>query len=130
MIKKLTKHRQFILEELRSRNDHPTAKQIFETIKFKSYKLSFATVYNTLEYLSKINLVKKVDFCADSIHYDPDLSDHSHTICNLCNEIDSFPSPKKEIFVLDYFYVETININARGVCKKCSNKNSIPNGKN
>ena len=99
-------------------------------MKNRSYKLSFATVYNTLEYLCNINLIKKVDFCSESIHYDADLTDHSHTICNLCNEIDSFPTPEKAIFKFDEFYVETIHINARGVCKKCSRENSIPNGKN
>lgn len=130
MIKKLTRHRENILNEIRSRNDHPTAKELFNSLKSKTYKLSFATVYNTLEYLCKINLVKKVDFCSDSIHYDSDLSEHSHTICNICNMIDSFPTPSRENFAFENFYIETIHINARGVCKKCSSEKSIQNGKN
>ena len=44
-MKSLTKHRKVILENLKNRYDHPTAKMVYDSARELTEKLSFATVY-------------------------------------------------------------------------------------
>jgi len=69
-MKKLTRHRKIILENMQSRKDHPTAKMVYDSIRSNVKSLSFATVYNSLEYLYNNGYIKKLDSFSDSAHYD------------------------------------------------------------
>ena len=60
-MKKLTRHRKIILENMQSRKDHPTAKMVYDSVRESVNSLSFATVYNSLEYLFNNGYIKKLD---------------------------------------------------------------------
>lgn len=119
-MKTLTKHRELILKNLRERRDHPTAKMVFESTKNLAKKISFATVYNSLEYLVKAGLVKKLNIDSESARYDAILEPHSHLICTECGKIMDIPALKlaNEIGNNEYdFDVKDITINVMGRCK-------------
>lgn len=82
-MKKLTLHRKIILENMQSRKDHPTAKMVYDSVRESVNSLSFATVYNSLEYLFNNGYIKKLDSFSESAHYDAILEKHSHLICKI-----------------------------------------------
>lgn len=125
-MKTLTKHRRLILEDLKARYDHPTAKMVFDSIQKQTDKISFATVYNSLEYLVERGLVRKLDIESGSCRYDARIEHHSHFICKSCEKIIDLPSieiknciPNSEGF---HFVKEDVSLTIRGICSECQNK--------
>lgn len=119
-MKTLTKHRELILDNLRKRRDHPTAKMVFDATKESIQKISFATVYNSLEYLVNAGYVKKLNIDSDSARFDGVLEPHSHLICSKCGKILDIPALKLagdgDFESMD-FHAEDVTINITGRCK-------------
>ncbi len=118
-MKTLTKHRELILKNLQERRDHPTAKMLFDGTKDSVKKISFATVYNSLEYLVGSGLVKKLNIDSESARYDAILEAHSHLICSDCGKILDIPALKLEgngDFSEYNFHAQEISINIVGKC--------------
>jgi Fur family transcriptional regulator, peroxide stress response regulator len=122
-MKKLTKYRSLILSDLTSRDDHPTAKMVFESLKQNSVTVSFATVYNTLEYLFVNKLIHKVEMYSDSYRYDAVLEAHSHTVCKECGLIRDIPLAHNRNESLEGFQADSMSTIFRGVCKNCNVEN-------
>ncbi|MGJ4733973.1 Fur family transcriptional regulator [Leptospira levettii] len=121
-MKALTKHRELILQDLKVRHDHPTAKMVFESVRDKADKISFATVYNSLEYLVGHKLVNKLNIESESVRYDAFLDDHSHLICHSCGTILDVPALKLDEST-DWkamgFVADHIDIVVSGTCSSC-----------
>ncbi|TGL17083.1 transcriptional repressor [Leptospira yanagawae] len=121
-MKALTRHRELILQDLRERHDHPTAKMVFESVRDKADKISFATVYNSLEYLVEHKMVNKLNIESESVRYDAFLDDHSHLICQSCGTILDVPALKLSE-TTDWnamgFVADHIDIVVGGTCSSC-----------
>ncbi|EKJ88642.1 Fur family transcriptional regulator [Leptospira meyeri] len=121
-MKALTKHRELIFNDLKERKDHPTAKMVFESVRGKADKISFATVYNSLEYLVEHKMVNKLNIESDSVRYDAFLDDHSHLLCSDCGKILDVP-PLKLSADTDWqglgFQVKHVDIVVSGICSSC-----------
>lgn len=124
-MKALTKHRELIFNDLKERKDHPTAKMVFESVRGKADKISFATVYNSLEYLVEHKMVNKLNIESDSVRYDAFLDDHSHLLCSDCGKILDVP-PLKLSADTDWqglgFQVKHVDIVVSGTCSSCHSK--------
>jgi Fur family peroxide stress response transcriptional regulator len=121
-MKKLTRHRQIILDNMQSRKDHPTAKMVYDSIRSNVKSLSFATVYNSLEFLYNNGYIKKLDSFSESAHYDAILEKHSHLICRNCGVVIDFPDidiSDKLTSLAGDFEPEEVAITIRGFCKSC-----------
>jgi Fur family peroxide stress response transcriptional regulator len=107
---------------MQSRTDHPTAKMVYDSIRTSVKSLSFATVYNSLEFLYNNGFIKKLDSFSESAHYDAVLEKHSHLICRNCGTVLDFPDidiSDKLSSLKDIFEAEEIAITIRGFCKSC-----------
>ena len=121
-MKKLTRHRKIILENMQSRSDHPTAKMVYDSVRDKVKSLSFATVYNSLEYLFNNGFIKKLDSFSESAQFDAILGKHSHLICKDCGVVIDFPAidiSDRLNSIAETFTPEDIAITIRGFCKNC-----------
>ena len=89
---RLTKQRKAVWDELESSNDHYDADRIYENIKAKNISVSRATVYRTLDVLSKNKLIRKLDVGDGRIRYETKVSKdhHDHMICLETGKIIEF----------------------------------------
>ena len=89
---RLTKQRKAVWDELEKSNDHYDADRIYENIKAKKISVSRATVYRTLDVLSKNKFIRKLDVGDGRIRYEAKTSKdhHDHMICLETGKIIEF----------------------------------------
>lgn len=126
---KLTPHRQVVLDIVRSSRNHPTAREVFERSSQLSPKLSFATVYNALKYLSDAGHLRLIHFGDDAVRYDPMTERHDHLICRRCGVIfDAIGGPAPALpagfSAPEGFQVEDASVQFLGVCGPCGRRES------
>lgn len=124
----LTPQRKIIYEIVSQANDHPTAADIIEILRKQGHQLAYATVYNSLRYLTEEGMIRELKLEGDSSRYDGHVEDHQHIVCRVCGKVDEvFAKPSQEwldaIAQETGYNIEEENIVFKGVCPKCqSNK--------
>jgi Fur family peroxide stress response transcriptional regulator len=119
---KLTPQRLAILTYLKGNKSHPSAEDIFKSVKKQFPTMSFATVYNTLEALKSKGSVQELKIDSAKKRYDPDNSKHHHLICIKCkNIVDIFKDFRLNLSteLTSGFDLIGNSIEFFGVCQKC-----------
>jgi len=84
---RLTPQRVELVRLIAVSEGHPSASQLYTTIKRQFPTMSHATVYKTLALLKEMDQVLEIDLRDDS-HYDGNRPEpHPHLICLNCNQI-------------------------------------------
>ena len=122
---RLTHQRKAIIEFVAGREDHPSARQIFEVLKTK-INISFATIYNTLETLAGMDLIKEIDFEHNENRYDTNLVPHLNLVCTKCGRIEDIefklPVTPRQIKANTNFTTTNYRLEYMGICAHCENK--------
>lgn len=118
-----SKQRELIYENLKARYDHPTAEIIYADLKKDNPGLSLGTVYRNLNLLVDTQKIRKLDVGQSIVHYDADLSNHHHFVCNDCHQVfDIYYDDSKftdEIKKHSAHQIEKTDIVFSGNCKNC-----------
>ncbi|HIV74515.1 MULTISPECIES: ferric iron uptake transcriptional regulator [unclassified Pseudogracilibacillus] len=129
---KLTPQREATLLVLLEREeDHLSAEEVFLLVKEKAPDIGLATVYRTLELLSELKIVDKINFGDGVSRYDLRKEGaehfHHHLVCMECGSVeeimeDLLHDVEKIVESQWEFQVKDHRLTFHGICKVCQNK--------
>jgi len=115
-----------IMRYLLKNATHPTADEVFESLRKNIPTLSKTTVYNTLKLFVENGAALYIGIDEKNARFDGTVNPHAHFRCKECGCIldmpvntDLFlPTEFKGIIDETYFYL-------KGLCEKCKNKREL-----
>ena len=123
--RKHSRQRDAIIAFLKSRNDHPTAEEIYTEIRHTIPNISLGTVYRNLTLLSDSGEILRLSFDGKADHFDGTIHPHYHFICTRCGGLQDIPLPydnQLDICADKVFdgTIENHSLIFEGLCKSCS----------
>ena len=118
----LTIQRSAVLEFLQDNIEHPTAEEIYQSLRGVYPALSRATIYNTLDLLKKHGIIQEITIERNKAHYDYKTEPHHHFLCSHCVRIYDV-AMEKVLFErnawLDGHKIEEARLYITGTCSAC-----------
>jgi Fur family ferric uptake transcriptional regulator len=130
---KLTPQREATVRVLlEHQEDHLSAEDVFMLVRDKAPEIGLATVYRTLELLSEIHVLEKMNFgdgvSRYDLRHDTNRHHHHHLICTKCGAVDEIMEDwlgvlEERLAHRFQFQVIDHRLDFMGICYRCG---SIP----
>lgn len=132
---KLTPQREVTVRVLlENEEDHLSAEDVYLLVKEKFPEIGLATVYRTLELLSELKIVHKINFGDGVARYDF-LHEgaehlHHHLICIHCGSVDEIMEDlldevEKKVEKDFNFNILDHRLTFHGICHRCKDKDEV-----
>ncbi|MDR1743557.1 MAG: transcriptional repressor [Dysgonamonadaceae bacterium] len=121
-----TPERYAILDSIYSHSGHFSMDALYEYLNTYHFRVSRATIYNTIQLLIDCKLVIKHQLGNNSSYYEKAYNNdlHHHLVCTHCGNIRDYKSNELEIPVLNkkikQFIPSFYKLYIFGTCKKCN----------
>jgi len=119
-----TPERYAILEHINTIDGHFNAEILYNLMQ-SDYRVSLATVYNTLELLLDCKLIVKHQLGSQHAQYEKNFGSniHHHLICTNCGKVKEFSDKQLRISIqtrkFAHFYSTHYSLYLYGLCHKC-----------
>jgi Fur family transcriptional regulator, peroxide stress response regulator len=121
---RFTEQRAAVYRFLRETQGHPSADDVFTSVRQVITDISLATVYKSLETLVSCGLASKLTYGDGSARYDGRTDPHPHARCLECDAVLDLPGHLEATALaslgqLPGFTVEGYRVEVIGVCGTC-----------
>ena len=117
----MTKQKQVIMDVITASSEHLTADQIYLKAKERLPKIAVGTVYRNLGQMVERNAIRKFSVKGEPDHYDKNMMEHEHLICEKCGQIRDIEIDG----LMDYVQKKTgkdvtsLDIELKYICDQC-----------
>lgn len=80
-----------VLEAVRATNNHPTALEVYDTVRQSRPHIGLATIYRVLHQLSDQGMIRELGRDAERCRYDARTVRHDHAVCTRCGALIDLP---------------------------------------
>lgn len=124
-IERKSKQRDAIINNLKNRYDHPTAMELYLSVREEIPNLSLGTLYRNLSQLEESGLVIRIpDGATDRFDGNPE--PHAHFKCTHCEKVYDLMSFNNDTITFSDEIVGKVtnySLMAYGLCKHCNKLN-------
>lgn len=119
-MKKYSKQREAVYEAVCSVRTHPTAAEIYNSVREKLPNISLATVYRNLSELCFDGKLIAINTDNGLTHYDGFTHKHHHLICSVCKKVIDVELPVDiDVSSARDCKIENYNVIFYGKCADC-----------
>ena len=122
---RLTPQRRLVLEILRNSGGHLDADTLYRKARARNAKIGLATVYRSLAFLRKANLIQEHRLGENHSHFEPARDAlHYHFACLRCGRVLEFRSPQvvkaaQAFGKREGLQIVGVNLEIHGYCREC-----------
>ena len=121
---RFTEQRAAVYRYLRQTEAHPSADDVFTSVRRVIPDISLATVYKSLETLVSCGLASKLTYGDGSARYDGRTDPHPHARCLTCGAVADLPGHLDGVALgglgeLPGFAIEGYRVEVVGTCRDC-----------
>ena len=118
-----TRQLEAVWDAVKGETSHPTADQIYETVRSVIPNISLGTVYRNLQKLVAEGRLQVLTL-GRTRRFDPMVKGHDHFICEKCGRVyDAFVNAKKifsSYLPREGFTVTSHELSLYGTCRECA----------
>ena len=121
---RVTHQRREVLRVVVETDTHPDAHTVLKRARERMPTISFDTVYRTLSFLEKHDLINRVHASGERARFDGNDRPHHHFICTQCSRIVDFESEELDSMELPDEVAKLGTSTSRqlhvfGICRNC-----------
>lgn len=120
-----TKQKQAVYEALCAL-DHPTATEVYESMRESHPSISRGTVFRVLGSFAETGRIRKICLTDSDARFDYRLDPHAHVRCRNCGKVGDVPLPQlgnvAEGVNTAGFTIDGFELEFFGLCEKCRKK--------
>ena len=120
--------RRAVIELLGRQHCCLTAQEIFDQLRSEGRRVGIASVYRTLEQLSRDGYLQRIELGSGTTRFEPSHADgehHHHVVCDECGKVEAFADSNLERALHEVegktgYTMSGHDVVLRGVCETCS----------